>query len=130
MKNIEKRIRDIAKELFEVGKIELFIGYEAATLPLKSRPYFIQSEEGAANSAESPVANLVWNSFCSNNLAVFLPKLFETDPRSRRKDPSLKPKIGIVAKGCDLRSITTLIKEKQVPRGEAVFQTGAMRQLI
>lgn len=123
MKNIEKKIRDIAKELFEVGKIELFIGYEAATLPLKSRPYFIQSKEGAANSTESPVADLVWNSFCSNNLAVFLPKLFETDPRSRRKDPSLKPKIGIVAKGCDLRSITTLIKEKQVPR-ENVFLIG------
>jgi len=121
MENIEKKIRDTVKELFEKEKIDLFIGYEAATLPLKSRPYFINSKEGAAGNTDSSVDSLVWNSFCSNNLAVFLPKLFETDPRSRRKEPLPKPKIGIVAKGCDLRSITTLIKEKQVPRENVVL---------
>ena len=118
MENVEKRIRETAKELFEKGEIDLFIGYEEATLPLKSRPCFIQSKEGTTDSS---VDSLVWNSFCSNNLAVFLPKLFETDPRSRRKDPQPKPKIGIVAKGCDLRSITTLIKERQVPRDNVVL---------
>jgi formate dehydrogenase subunit beta len=123
MKNIEKRIRETAKELLEGGKIDLFIGYQAATLPLKSRPLFIRSKKDAADGEESPALNLVWNSFCSNNLAVFLPKLFEIDPRVRRKDPVAKPRVGIIAKGCDLRSITTLIKEKQIPR-ENVFLIG------
>jgi ferredoxin len=118
MENIGDKIKAIAKDLFTRGKIDLFIGYEEATVPLKSRPYFIRSKEGAP---DNPVENLVWNSFCSNNLAVFLPKLFETDPRSRKKDPKPKPKIGIVAKGCDLRSITVLIKEKQVPRENVVL---------
>ncbi len=143
MDSIEKKIKDIAKDLFEKEKIDLFIGYEEATVPLKSRPCFIHSKVGVADRAASPIDSaaspadtlvesaagsvetlvdtLVWDSFCSNNLAVFLPKLFETDPRSRRKDPPPKPKIGIVAKGCDLRSITTLIKERQVPRDHVVL---------
>jgi ferredoxin len=61
----------------------------------------------------------VWDSFCSNNLAVFLPKYFERNPFARKHPP--KPKIGIVAKGCDLRSMVALIKEKQAPREHLVL---------
>ena len=112
MESIEGRIRDIAKDLFDNDKIDLFIGNGSATTPMGSRPLFIR---------ELPVDGLTWDSFCSTNLAVFLPKLFEADPRSRRTGPAPKPRVGIAAKGCDLRSIITLIKENQVPRDHVVL---------
>jgi len=56
---------------------------------------------------------LVWNSYCFNNLAVYLPRFFL--PRPQKKDVKL-PRIGILAKGCDGRSIVGLIKENQIPR--------------
>lgn len=116
MQNIGDQIKDIAKGLFEKGEIDLFIGYEAALEPFRSRPYFIRSKEG---TVDNPVDKLTWNSFCSNNLSVFLPKLFEIDPRSRQKDP--KPRVAIVAKACDLRSIVSLSKENQASRDNLVL---------
>ena len=118
MENIGDKIQAIAQELLEKQSIDLFIGYEEARLPLRSRPYFIRSDEGVP---DTPVTNLVWNSFCSNNLAVFLPKIFETDPRSRRTESEPKPKVGVAVKGCDLRSVTALMQELQVPRDHVVL---------
>jgi len=114
---MEKQLQEVAKKLIEQQEIDWFIGYERGSVPLKSRPFFIKVKD--ADAPENLVENLVWNSFCSNNLAVFLPKYFETNPFARKRPP--KPKIGIVAKGCDLRSIVTLIKEKQAPRENLVL---------
>ena len=120
---MEQQLQDIAKKLITQREIDLLIGYENGSLPLISRPLFIK-----VKGAEQPeklvclsrqVEKLVWNSFCSNNLAVFLPKYFERNPFARKHPP--KPKIGIIAKGCDLRSIVTLIKEKQAPREHLVL---------
>ncbi len=126
MESIEKKIREIAKDLFAGGKIDLFIGYERGTVPLMSRPSFIHLKEV---KPEDSLDRLVWNSFCANNLAVFLPKLFERDPLSRKKEEA-KPRIGIVVKGCDLRSIAALMKEKQVPRDNVVLVGVPCRGMI
>ena len=114
---MQKQIQEIAKKLIAQKDIDIFIGYERGSVPLTSRPFFIKVK--GANVPENLVDKLAWNSFCSNNLAVFLPKYFEGNPFSKKKVP--KPKIGIVAKGCDLRSIVALIKEKQTFRDHLVL---------
>jgi ferredoxin len=47
-------------------------------------------------------------------LAVYLPRYFAGDPRL--KEPPPPPKVAIIVKGCDGRSVVGLIKEQQVPR--------------
>lgn len=116
---MEQQLQNIAKTLITQQEIDLLIGYENGSLPLTARPLFIKVK--GAEQPEKLVEKLVWNSFCSNNLAVFLPKYFERNPFARKHPP--KPKIGIIAKGCDLRSIVTLIKEKQAP-GEHLVLIG------
>ena len=114
---MEKQLQEIVQKLIAQKEIDLLIGYERGSVPLTSRPLFIKVK--GVNVPESLVAKLVWNSFCANNLAAFLPKYFEGNPFSKKKLP--KPKIGIVAKGCDLRSIVALLKEKQALRDHLVL---------
>jgi len=94
-------IRDAAKKLLDQKRVDLIIGFETGTLPLRSTPCFVRTSEEAEK--------LIWNASCENNLARYL--------RGREE------KVGIVAKGCDTRSIISLIKEKQVAR-EQVFIIG------
>ena len=100
-----EKIKETVKKLFKENKIDIFIGYNEGTLPLRSTPCFITKPED--------IEKLVWNSYCSNNLAVYLPRFFV--PQQGAKDAKL-PRIGILAKGCDGRSIVGLIKEHQIPR--------------
>ncbi len=101
MKNLPAEIRDIARKLLEDKRVDLIIGFERGSLPLRSTPCFIRQGE--------EVGRLVFNAGCENNLARYLPKRTE--------------KIGIVAKGCDARSIIGLIQEAQITR-EQVFIIG------
>lgn len=68
-------------------------------MPLRSRPCFVRKEE--------EVDRLVWDGFCDNTLAVYLPKR--------------KERAAIVAKGCDSRAVVELIKEKQVQRDQVIL---------
>jgi formate dehydrogenase subunit beta len=81
-------------------------------VPLRSRPCFLRSAEEAGR--------LVWDSFCGNNLAVYLPRFFPPQ-KPGRKDPVAPPKVAVAAKACDIRSIVGLVKEKQVPRENVVI---------
>ena len=90
----DKKIQDIARKLLKEKKVDVVIGFEKGTLSSSATPCFIRNPDKADR--------LIWNSFCGNNLANYLPK---------RKD-----KIGIVAKGCDSRSIVVLIQENQIKR--------------
>ena len=101
MQDISAMIRDTAKKLLDEKRVDLIIGFEKGTLPLRSTPCFVRSSEEADK--------LIWNAGCENNLARYLRKREE--------------KIGIVAKGCDVRSIIGLIKEGQIAR-EQVFIIG------
>jgi len=111
MNDTEKKLKSAVKGLLADKKVDLFIGYEKGTLPLRSRPCFISDPDDADR--------LVWDSFCSNNLAVYLPRFFQADAHKKKKETP--PKIGIVAKGCDIRSIVGLLKENQVSRENIVI---------
>lgn len=114
MESIEKNIQEIAEDLILNKKIDLFLGYEKAGIPLKSRPYFINAAEKDSEKLKNSIKKLRWNSFCSDNLAVYLPEIFKQDLSKRKNQDYNIPKIGIVVKACDMRSIVGLIKEKQI----------------
>ncbi len=101
MQECEKELREVAKKLLLEKKVDLIIGYEEGTLPLRTRPIFIREAD--------ETNKLVWNSRCENNLCFYLKKA--------------KERVGIVAKGCDSRSIIGLIKERQIKR-ENIFIIG------
>lgn len=107
-----KQIRKAAGSLLAEGKVDLFIGFQAGTLPLRSRPAFLRDAAAADR--------LVWDSFCANNLAAYLPKYYENQPGRRQKRDRPYPKVGVAAKGCDMRSIVALVKERQVRRESLV----------
>ncbi len=94
MEKIEKSIREEVRKLLGDKSVDVIIGYERGIIPLRSAPSFIYKIEDTDK--------LVWNSFCENNLARFT---------RNRED-----KIGVIAKGCDSRSLMVLLKEKQIKR--------------
>lgn len=106
MNRVEQRLRQEVAKLLEDGTIEVFLGHEAASLPLRTSPCFVRSPK--------EVDRLVWNRTCTSNLAAYLPQLFKRPVRL--KGEWIPPKVGVIAKGCDSRSIVGLIKEKQIPR--------------
>ncbi len=95
------KIREIAKRLLTEGRVDMVIGYRKGSLPLMHQPFMVTSPEAAEE--------LIWDSFCSLNLANYL-----TDRKER---------IGIVAKGCDSRNIVTHIIENKIKR-EQVYIIG------
>ena len=101
MQQNEKHLREVAEKLLTDKKVDVIIGYERGTLPLRTRPAFIREPD--------ETKKLVWNSGCENSLSIYL--------------KTAKGKVGIVARGCDARSIVGLIKERQVKR-ENVFIIG------
>ncbi len=101
MQALEHAIRDKARELLASGQVRLVLGYAAGSVPFRTVPAFIETAADADR--------LVWDPFCTNNLAVYLPALAGTGP------------VAVVAKGCDARSIVTLIQEHQVPRDRVVI---------
>jgi formate dehydrogenase subunit beta len=111
---IENRLRQTAEELLRNKQVDLFLGYEKASLPFRTTPLFLTAAEEAER--------LVWNPFCTLNLAVYLPRLFKApaDARQARSAPP-PPRVGIVLKGCDARSVVALVQERQVPRENLVL---------
>jgi formate dehydrogenase (coenzyme F420) beta subunit len=92
---MDKELQEIVKKLLTEKTVDLVIGYEKGYDELHTKPVFIKTPEDAGK--------LVFNKFCLNNLAVYLYKFKKT-------------KIGIVAKGCDVKSIREMIKERQINR--------------
>lgn len=103
---MEDELRDTVVKLFKDGTVDAVIGYEAGTLPLRASPCVVKDAQEADK--------LVWNMNCGHNLAAYLLHVAKTNPEK---------KIGIVAKGCDSRSIVGLIKERQIEK-EQVYVIG------
>jgi len=101
MPELTGKIREVARSLLRQQKVDLVVGFERGTVPLRSVPCFVRREED--------VDRLIWDSFCENNLAKYLVKRAE--------------RVAIVGKGCDVRSVVELIKENQISR-EQVFIIG------
>ena len=106
MTSIQDEIRKTVGQLLTESKADLVIGFSESSLPMRATPCFITE----AKSAQQ----LVWNSYCLNNLAVYLPRCFAPDLRLKEQKPP--PKVAIILKGCDGRSAVGLLKEQQVPR--------------
>jgi ferredoxin len=87
-------MREKARELLTDGKVDVIIGYERGSVPLRSAPCFITDPDD--------VERLIWEPSCGINLANYLKER--------------KIKVGIIAKGCDSRSTVLLIKENQIKR--------------
>jgi formate dehydrogenase (coenzyme F420) beta subunit len=89
-----EKIRAAARNLLSQGKVDVVIGYQAGTVPLRNAPYFARTPAEAEN--------LIWDSNCRVNLATFI--------------PGRQEKIAVVAKGCDARSLINHLVEKQITR--------------
>jgi len=95
---MSQSLQDKARELLEKKEVDQVIGYGPGTRDGRARPVFITSPEEASE--------LIWTPACVNNLAVYL----------TRKETKLPGRMGIVAKGCDIRALFVLIQEKQIRR--------------
>ena len=98
MSRLTREIREAARTLLRDKQVQVVIGFEEGSLPLRSRPCFIRKAED--------VDRLVWNSFSEINLARYLTKR--------------KEKVALVTKGCDSRALVELIKENQVSRDQVI----------
>lgn len=96
---MEEKLRHEARVLLEQGKIDCLIGFADGSLKFTTTPIFIRDKEATGQ--------LVVNPFIVNNLSVYL--------------PDMKGKVGIVAKGCDSRSIVSLIQDNKVTREDVVI---------
>ncbi|MFC2154803.1 4Fe-4S dicluster domain-containing protein [Candidatus Altiarchaeota archaeon] len=94
MDEVTKKLRDEAKKLLKDGKADWIIGFREGSNPLRTTPVFINNPKD--------VDKLVFNRFCTHNLANYLSKM--------------DGKVGVVVKGCDSRSVIELLKNHQVKR--------------
>ena len=99
MKEMEQKLRNEARALLEQDKVDYIIGFEPGSLKFTTTPLITRDKDD--------VDRLVINPFITNNLSVFLTQI--------------KGRVGIVAKGCDSRSIISLIQDNQLVREDVVI---------
>ena len=102
MNSQEQGIRDAARQYLEGGEVTCVIGYERSKGDAV-RPAFIYE------AAEAD--RLVWSAECNLNLVTYLHN-FKHSPR--RGVPV--PKVAVVVRPCDARSVVLLLHEEQIKR--------------
>jgi len=90
-----EKIREVARRLLEQDRVDVVIGFEKGSLPLRASPVFVRTV--------AETHRLIWDCFCENNLARYLTRIDDH-------------RVAIVAKGCDSRAIVALMAERQIPR--------------
>ncbi|MBI5966536.1 MAG: 4Fe-4S dicluster domain-containing protein [Deltaproteobacteria bacterium] len=92
------RVRDellaIATKLFDEGKVDYFLGYKKGTVKFKTTPLIARSRED--------LPGLWVEDFFASNLSLYLKEI--------------KSRVAILVKGCDSRSLISLLKEGQIRR--------------
>jgi len=96
---MEQKLRQEAKTLLEQNKVDWIIGFEPGSLKFTATPLITRDK----NDTE----RLIINPFIVNNLADFL--------------TGIEGRVGIVAKGCDSRSIVSLIQDNKLAREDVVI---------
>ena len=94
-----KELVEKAGVLLQNKEVDIVIGYEKVDNEKgTTRPVFIKDP--------SEASKLVFDKYCVNNLSTYLLR------------PEIKKyrRVGIVAKGCDIRSIIGLMQENQIPK--------------
>jgi len=99
MEDRQKILTDEAKSLLEQGKVSWVIGYEPGSLKFTTTPLITRDMD--------ELDRLVINPFIVNNLGNFLIEL--------------EGRVAIVAKGCDSRSIVSLIQDNKLVRDNVVI---------
>jgi ferredoxin len=99
VENLENSMREVVRKLLKEKKVDLIIGYEQGTLPLRAAPCLIDKVED--------VPKLVWNTSCDANLSKYL--------------VGREGKVGVVTKGCDARTIAVCTVEKQISKENVVI---------
>ena len=98
-KEMEQKLRRETRTLLKEGKVDIIIGFEDGSLKFTTTPLI--------TSDAADIDRLVINPFINNNLSVFLP---ETEGR-----------VGVVVKGCDSRSLVSLLQDNKVARDDVVI---------
>ena len=96
---MEQKLRNEAKALLEQDKVDYIIGFEPGSLKFTTTPLI--------TSDKDDIDRLVINPFIANNLSAYLTEV--------------KGRVGIVSKGCDSRSIVSLIQDNKVIREDVVI---------
>jgi formate dehydrogenase subunit beta len=96
---MEQKLRQEAKALLEQKKVDWIVGFEAGSLKFTTTPLITKDI--------ADTERLVINPFITNNLANFITEI--------------KGRVGIVAKGCESRSIVSLIQDNKVAREDLVI---------
>ena len=99
---VTKAVRLEAVKLLNEGTVVAVVGYLSGRRKGSAGPGLVTTPEEAAS--------LVFTPACVNNLSVYLTKA--------KRGVLKKGRIGIVAKGCDLRALAGLMGESQVKREE------------
>lgn len=107
-RDMEQKLRSEAKALLEQGKVDGIIGFEDGSLKFTTTPLI--------TSDKDDTSRLVINPFIVNNLSVYLTEV--------------KGRVGIVAKGCDSRSIVSLLQDTKVAREDVVILGVPCRGII
>ena len=97
--DMEKELRQEACKLLEEGTVDYIIGFAPGSLKFTTTPLITEDID--------EINNLVINPFINNNLAKYLLEI--------------SGRVGIIAKGCDSRSIVSLIQDKQIARQDVVI---------
>jgi ferredoxin len=98
-------IRAKAKDLLSSGDVSCVIGYEVGPRG-RTRPTFVYKPE--------EVERLTWNQACTHNLTTYLRSKLTENGR-QQKD---KPRVAIVVKPCDSKSINVLLAENRFERAQ------------
>ncbi|MEW6040475.1 MAG: hypothetical protein AB1633_03030 [Elusimicrobiota bacterium] len=101
------QLRSEVAKLLKEKKIDIVIGYEKSTDQDSTTPCFVETEK--------ELEKLVWNESCVYNLSCYLP----LTRNYNKVNPAARA--GIVAKGCDVKSIVVLIQERQIKREDVVI---------
>jgi len=96
---MEQELRKEARKLLEEVNVDYIVGFARGSLKFSTTPLITKDKE--------EVASLVISPFMVNNLARFLIEM--------------PGRVGIVAKGCDSRSVVSLIQDNQVIRDKVVI---------
>ncbi len=100
-RSMKEELAAIASRLFDEGKVDSFLAYERGTVPLKTTPLIVRKKEDLER---------IWvEDHFAPNLCAYLKEV--------------RGRVGILVKGCDSRSLISLLKEDQVKR-EDIYVVG------
>ncbi len=98
MSDRTEQIREVARKWLTDGTVEAVIGWTQGTYRDKTSPVLVRKPED--------VDQLLFNERCTNNLVSYL----------KRDHVQALEKVGLVAKGCDIKAFIGILQESQIER--------------